>query len=752
MAHIRSRKHHRSPHLLALFAATLPAAVTAQEAETALPAMTVKAVADVPYKAERSASNKLNQPLVDTPQTVQVIKKEILQEQGAATLMEALRNTPGITMQLGENGNTAAGDTFSMRGFSTQSATFVDGVRDLGAVTRDVFNVEQIEVVKGPAGADIGRGSQSGYINLISKLPQTGDINTASAAVGTHNYNRLSADFNKQIGDGVAVRLNVMGQDSDVAGRDVVNNKSIGIAPAIAFGLNSPTRIYLYSQHIRQDNIPDGGIPSIGLKGFYNADAALRSGSKVDSGNFYGSSNDREKVAADMLTGKIEHDFGNGMRLTNTTRYGRTTMDRRITAFGTAYNRNGSLDPSRWTVALSRQGTDQENEIIANQTNLSSEFATGPLRHSLSAGLEFMYESQRSEGFCNNKALGNTRNNCLASQSFTTPNASLYFPNSNVNWPELQKTGAFTDGHTTTAALYAFDTLKLSESWQLNGGVRFEHYRTQTDSASVSSAGVLVQNARQQDDGDLFSWKLGGVYKPAANGSIYAAYARSFTPPGSAAFALSTTATSADNSAMEPQQTDNAEIGTKWELLEKRLNVSAALYRTENNKQTSYDSITLQPVQYGKTRVEGLELSAVGQLTSNWQLSAGLATMKTKQLDQYTSAGVENGNLRWAPDLTATLWTSYSRGAFTLGGGARYVSEQKRVQASTAAATDSVPNIPAYWVADLMGAYKLSKNMNLRLNVYNLFDKDYISTLNNSGFRVTMGAPRTAVLSANFTF
>lgn len=752
MAHIRSRKHTHSSHLLALVAAALPAATMAQESETSLPAMTVKAVADVPFKAEKSANAKFTQALVDTPQTVQVIKKEVLQEQGAATLMEALRNTPGITMQLGENGNTAAGDTFSMRGFSTQSATFVDGVRDLGAVTRDVFNLEQVEVVKGPAGADIGRGSQAGYINLISKLPQAADINYASLAVGSDNYNRLSADLNKQIADGVAVRLNVMGQDSDVAGRNVVNNKSIGIAPSIAFGLDSPTRVYLYSQHIRQDNVPDGGIPSIGLDGFYNADAALLRGAKVDRKNFYGSRNDYEKVEADMLTARIEHDFGDGSRLTNLTRYGRTTMDRRITAFGTAYNRNGSLDPALWTVALSRQGTDQENEIIANQTNLSTEFATGPIRHSLSAGLEFMYESQRSEGFCTNKALGNSRNSCLVTQSFTAPNASLYAPNAGVSWPALQKTGAFTDGNTSTAALYAFDTLKFSERWMLNGGVRFEHYKTQTDSAAVSTAGVLVRNDRQSAADDLFSWKLGAVYKPAANGSIYAAYARSYTPPGSAAFALSATATSADNAAMDPQQTDNAEIGTKWELLEKRLNLSAALYRTENDKQTSYDVITLLPVQYGKTRVEGVELSAVGQLTNNWQITAGIATMKTKQLDQYTSAGVENSKLRWSPDLTATLWTSYSSGAYTLGGGTRYVSEQKRIVASNVALTDSVPNIPAYWVTDLMGAYRLNKNLNLRLNVYNLFDKDYISTLNNSGFRVTMGAPRSAVLSANFTF
>jgi len=231
MAHIRSRKHSNSSHLLALVAAALPVTGMAQESETALPAMTVKANAEVPYKAEKSASPTFTQPLADTPQTVQVIKKEILQEQGAASLMEALRNTPGITMQLGEGGSTSAGDTFMMRGFSTQSATFIDGVRDLGAVTRDVFNLEQVEVVKGPAGADIGRGAASGYINLISKLPGLDNLNQASVGYGTADKKRLTADINQKFSDNGAFRLNVMAAEGGVDGRDRVHNSSYGIAP-----------------------------------------------------------------------------------------------------------------------------------------------------------------------------------------------------------------------------------------------------------------------------------------------------------------------------------------------------------------------------------------------------------------------------------------------------------------------------------------------------------------------------------------
>ena len=197
MKAISSRKHaHTIASSLMAVAGTLALPIQAQEAPV-LNEVRINASADVSYKAEKSASPKLTQALVDTPKTVQVLKKEMLQEQGAVSLMEALRNTPGITMQLGENGNTSAGDTFQMRGFSTQASTFVDGVRDLGAVTRDVFNVEQVEVVKGAAGADIGRGASSGYINLVSKLPSLDEANQVILTLGTDENKRLSIDTNQ---------------------------------------------------------------------------------------------------------------------------------------------------------------------------------------------------------------------------------------------------------------------------------------------------------------------------------------------------------------------------------------------------------------------------------------------------------------------------------------------------------------------------------------------------------------------------
>lgn len=744
MAHTRSRSHQHAAHWLALATAALPLAAQAQTPAATLPEMTVNAASDGAYKVNAVSSPKATQPLLNTPQTVSVIPKELFKEQGAASLMDALRNTPGITMQLGENGATSAGDTFQLRGFSAQSSMFVDGVRDLGAVTRDTFNIEQVEVVKGPAGADIGRGASAGYINLVSKLPSRTDAISAEASLNTAGASRITGDLNKAFGASSAVRLNVMAQGGDVQNRDRVENTSLGFAPSLAFGLGTPTRLYLYSQHIRQDNVPDGGIPTIGMAGFYNANASLQGGGKVNEKNYYGSASDQEKVHADMVTVKIEHDMADGMKLSNIARYGKTSMDRIMTGVNTLAA--PSANPASWTVSRTRQRVDQDNEILANQTNLSASFATGPLKHSLAAGLEFLYEKQNTRSF--------------STTGKTVTAANLYNPNPNDALPDPYPTGAYTRGSTLTAGAYLFDTVEITPQWQVSGGVRFDRYRTETDSATATqnstTGAVTALTPSSLSKSDLLtSWKLGALYKPAANGSVYLAYANSQTPPGGANFSLSSSANSTSNPNMDAQDTSNVELGTKWDVLGGKLGLSAALYRTEHkNELAVLDSLSNTYAQMGKRTVEGIELGAIGQLSKDWQISAGLATMKTKVKAGSTGNNAAGAAARWSPELTATLWSSYAvNSALTIGGGVRYVSKQKRVVDPAAnLAVSNMPTIPSYWVADAMVDYKVSKNVSLRLNVYNLFDEDYISTMNNSGARVTLGAPRSAMLSANVQF
>jgi catecholate siderophore receptor len=725
MAQIRSRKHNTPVHLLALLAASVPAAGMAQTAPTAtLPTVTVKEAADIPYKADRSANDKLTAPLVDTPKTIQIIKKEVLEEQGAVTLMEALRNTPGITMQMGENGNTSAGDTFQLRGFSLQQSTFVDGIRDLGAVTRDTFNLEQVEIVKGAAGAETGRGASAGFINLISKQAHLEDESSASATIGTGSRKRATVDLNKQLSETSAFRLNAMAQDSGVDGRDVVKNKGYGLGLSYVAGLGTPTRVHLFSQHLRQDNVPDGGIPGIGFEGYTSV-----IGPKVRRENFYGSVNDREKVDADMFTVKVEHDLGERTTIRNITRYGKTSMDRTLTGMNTGGSGISTAGPqSAWTVNLSRQRVDQENSILANQTSLNTEFDAGGMSHSLAAGVELLHEKQT--------------NFTRAAAPATAP-ANLYNPDPYRAMGNFgPRTGAESGGTTNTVSVYAFDNAKLNERWSINGGARVDIYKLSTSTA--------VGATPLEDSRSLLSWSIGGVYKPAENGSVYASYATSSNPPGSSNFTLSNTAGAQANAALDPQHTETFELGTKWELLNKRLNVAAAVFRTVNDKQVTTDTITNASVQEGKTQVQGIELSAVGQITNFWQITAGLAKTSTKQINQQ-SATVATTGVRWSPDLTATVWSSYQLDKLTLGVGARYTSEAKRFVNATGA-QGNLPNVPSFWVADAMVAYQLTDKVSLRLNVYNLFDDEYLMTVNNGGGRLALGAPRSAALTANFKF
>jgi catecholate siderophore receptor len=774
MAYIVARKHParalpsrltRTTAALALMASPAAFAQTAStEPASTLPPVKVKAAVENEYKADRSSSPKFTQPLVDTPQTVTVIKKEILRQQGSRTLSEALGNTPGITFQMGENGNTQTGDAIFMRGFDTQQSIFVDGIRDIGTVSRDVFNLEQIEIVKGPAGADIGRGSPTGYVNLATKVPTLETTSSGSVTVGSGNLRRFTVDANAAVptlGDGTAVRLNLMKEDSQSLRRDHVENGSWAFAPSIALGLNTPTRTYLYYLHVEQDNRPDGGMTSFGEPGYvFNAEqqealtaAGVTSVAMPSRSNFYGSLSDFNRVKADMFTARIEHDLKPGVTLRNISRFGRTEQQYVLTGINAVNvgnrvrNRDGTFtpppagvsaaDPSTWIIGLSRQGKDQENLILTNQTNLNAEFTTGGLSHSLSTGVEFMHEKQT-----------NVTQAVIGSAGV----ANLYAPNPYATFAPVGPNGQRASGSTTTAALYAFDTLKLSDAFHVVGGLRFEKYKTTSDNIVAGTAPNTLAPVSLSNTDDLVTWKLGALWKPASNGSVYVAYATSQKPPGSDSFALSSTVDNANNPNLDPSKATNLELGTKWELLDKQLALTAAIYRAiAENDVVESDPVTKQPLQMGKKTVKGIELGAAGMLTPAWQVNAGLGLMDTEiNATRRADAAQEGNALPWSPRLSFTSWTTYKLPmGVTLGGGARYTRSTNRNSNTT---NDYLSQVPSYWVYDAMAAWEVTRNVSLQLNVYNLADKFYIKSLNNGGSRYTVGAPRSASLTANVTF
>ena len=776
MATIKSRKHAQSrfnQHMSAALAVMLlPVAAHAADA-AAVPDATpqklqevqVQGTRDDGFRAEKASSAKYTEKLVDTAQTLTVIKKELIEQQGAVTLTEALRNTPGVgAFFLGENGNTTTGDAIYMRGFDASSSIYVDGVRDIGSISRDTFNIEQIEVLKGPAGTDNGRSSPTGSINLVSKQPLLEDAYSGSVTFGSGQQKRGTADINKVLDadSGTAFRLNLLDQDSGNPARDQVKNKRWGVAPSVAFGLGSPTRVILSYLHIKQDNVPDGGVLTIGLPGYSSPAAAtatdaekarlavLNSAPRVDPKNFYGSSLDHDDVTADMFTVRLEHDFANGVKLQNTTRAGKTEQDYLLTAF-MATGANLVLTGPRDTWTMRRTNLtykDTSNKIFTNQTTATKEFATGEVKHTVVGGLEITSEKQVNYTIA---ATGGT----------ALPVTGIYYPNPQapVNVTSA-RTGAQGNGSTDTQSLYLFDTAKIGD-WILNGGVRVDHYTTTYDAVAIQAAvtapapqliPIGTRIATNLKTGDsLVNGKLSALYKLTPESSVYGLVASSKSPPGGTNFTLSAAANSAANVNYDPQETTSYELGTKWDLLKQKLSLSAALYRTDVKNEVEVDPTNAAVFyQNGKKRVQGIELGVTGEITRGWLISAGYTRMNTKvESGRVVTANGEN-QLSYTPKQAFTSWTSYTLPfGLQIGGGARFTDKLLR-------GTDGAVGTPAYvnssWVFDAMAAYPINKNFDLRLNVYNLADKEYVAQINKSGYRYTPGSPRAASLTANVKF
>ncbi|TSJ77155.1 TonB-dependent receptor domain-containing protein [Rariglobus hedericola] len=717
-----------------------------------LPAVTVEATA-----APKLSSPKFTQPLLDTPQTVVVVPKEIFNQQGATTLSDVLRNTPGITFTAGENGNVASGDTFTMRGFDSSGSIFVDGTRDTGAFSRDVFNIEQVEIAKGPAGADNGRGGSSGYVNLATKSPSLQNFTTAALSYGLSEgggdpQSRAAIDTNialdKSPVPGTAFRLNLMAQDSGVPGRDYVENTSTGVAPSFAFGLGTPTRLILSGSYVKQDNRPDSGLPAAFLPG--NPLGATLPSGPVDQSNFYGTKADYEDVTSLGFTARIEHDLTPDNRITNQTRYAKTDRKAMTTYIG----------PNPYTapnVFARRIINESENKIFSNQTNFTTKFETGFLTHDVSTGLDATREDQYTPSYQSVLASGTA----FPGSSILDPNliTDAYNPDPNrpIVVPGRVANGAFSEAEIDTVAVYLFDTIHITERFLINGSMRAERYWiTGTSLATPSTTTPVPVLSRVKTSDDLYSWKVGAAYKPLPNGTIYAAYGNSQTPPGTN-FAFSATAGNANDPGVEPQEAQNYEIGTKWEFFQGRLSTNLAAFRSLNtNVATNIGTTAIPVIVYdAEQQVDGIELGISGKITKEWLVFGGFSWLDTTNT---TSAGAppaagSGAELRFTPKYSGNLWTTYALPFhLTIGGGVQYSESVARSTSTTAVPTAStITGVPSYWLVNALVAYEVSKNLTVRLNVNNLLDEQYYR-VNNGGARYYPGATRNYVLSADFKF
>lgn len=404
-----------------------------------------------------------------------VISEQVIKDQGATNLTDALKTSPAWVRFLpGENGNSTTGDAIYMRGAGTSNSIYIDGIRDIGSVSRDTFNTEQVEVIKGPSGTDYGRSAPTGSINMISKQPRNDSGIDASASIGSAWFRRGTLDVNQVIGDTTAVRLNVMGEKQHDAGRDKVKNERYGVAPSVAFGLGTANRLYLNYLHVTQHNTPDGGIPTIGLPGFSAPSAgtaALNHSGKVDTHNFYGTvpiTTIRPPTPLPCVlstTSTITPPFG------NTTRWSRVKQDYLMTAImgGASNITQPTSDVNSWTWSRTANTKDVSNKILTNQTNLTSTFYTGAIGHDVSTGVEFTRETQTNYGV----------------NPVTLPTVNIYHPDSSIHPGGLTRNGANANGQTDTFAIYAFDTLQITRDFELNGGIRLDNYHTEYDSATA---------------------------------------------------------------------------------------------------------------------------------------------------------------------------------------------------------------------------------------------------------------------------
>ncbi len=705
---VRLRDRLLACSAVALVTACAATAAHAQGTQAPVQLPTVSVEGQTPaadsYKVENSASPKFTEPLLDTPRSITVIPRAVIDERGATSLTDVLRTVPGISLGAGEGG-ILAGDRTFIRGFDARGDMFVDGARDFGAYFRDPFNLEQVEILKGPSSAYTGRGSTGGSINQVSKTPRADNFYSGALTLGTDLTKRATIDVNQSVSEGVAVRFNAMGHDQEVAGRDDVEQQRWGVAPSITFGLGKPTQVTASYFHLNQDNIPDYGHPF---------DPATGRPVNVSRDNFYGLVNrDFDEAQADMGTLRFDHEFNDAFKFRNLTRYGETTRNYIVTK--PEYTAGAS------TVTRANRSRDSEDTILLNQSDLTSKFDTGFINHTLVTGVELSRET--------------SENRARAPTTGSLPAGDLFNPNPGDPFSvNPTHTGARTEASVDTIGIYAFDTMKLGEQWELVGGLRWDRFVT--DYTSIATTGVATDFSRTDK---TLNGQGAVVYKPLPNGSIYVSYGTSSNP--SAEFLT----LAANTVNTDPEKTRAYEIGTKWDFFNSRLSATAAIFRTEKTNARVADPLggTAQVLD-GEQRVDGFEIGLSGAITDRWKVFGGYTFLKSEIVKSTNAAEVGNEFPNIAPN-NFSIWTTYEvTKDIGIGGGATY---QDRRFANTA--NDRV--LPDYWRFDAMASYQLTENVGLRLNVLNITDETiYDSTHNGQHALVAPG--RTALLTAVFNY
>lgn len=673
-------------------------------------------------------SPKFTADLLDTPRTVSIIPQQMIQSTAANTLSDALRLVPGITFGAGEGGSPLA-DIPYIRGFDAGSDILIDGVRDIGAQTRESFDIDQIDVIKGPSSIYTGRGAAGGSINITTKSPELRNVSQISQGIGTDSYYRTTYDGNYVLGRHTAARIDVMGNRASTPGRNDINGHRYGVAPSISFGLGTPDRLTVKLYHMYDREVPDSGIP-------YNYQTGTPE--RVNRNNFYGLlGRDFRKTQADIGSIHFEHDFNDAWTLHETTRYGRSSYNYIWTSPDDA---NGNVAHG-FVYRYPKTRIGATNEFV-QQVDLSGAFDTVGLHHSVAVGLEYEHDMTRVERYAVTAPGGSglTCNPSLLAAYTCTP---LQNPDANQPWlGSYAPSGLPTWTRTTTKSFYAMDTITVSDQWTANLGTRYDNYHTGADTRlkAGTSEWSSVRNIAS-----FWSWQAGLVYKPVENASIYASWATSSSPSGLANGEgdqhVSTSLTSANDLA--PQKMRNIELGAKWNLFDDALNLSAALFHARmSNALVQIDASTYALA--GVKDVRGFELGWTGKISKQWSMFGGY-THLDPMLHSSGALAASDGNGKMFPNVarnSGTLWTYYAPDdSLRFGLGVYANSKQYGNVLNTL-------RIQGYARIDAMADYKVSRRLDLQLNLLNLANRRYYTQAYAIAFAQEAPA-RAAMLTAN---
>jgi catecholate siderophore receptor len=692
--------------------------------------------------ADSVALTKIPTPLLDTAQSITAIPQDVLSQQGTTTLRDALRNAPGISLAAGEGGSQ--GDNLTIRGFTARNDIFLDGMRDFGSYYRDPFNYEQIDVLEGPAGVEFGRGSTGGVVNQESKAPQLRPFIRMEGDFGTDLTRRFTADINEPLPDlahGSALRLNIMAHESNVAERDVTENRRFGFAPTISFGLQTPTRLTLGYFHFSENDIPDYGIPW-----YFNTV------SPVARQNYYGFRDTNYlKTDVDIAMLKAEHDLAEGSLVRNQLRYANYVRKAQITEPQVNTATSGAITPAtplnQVQVNRNQIAVDSTESFLWDQVDVTANKNILGMKHLAVIGVEGGRETSDparptfyAPQIVNGKVVSIN----------TVPTTSMLDPNENQTFSGSSLPSSNVHTTSTSVGVYALDTIELGKRWIVSGGGRWDRFNTDYNAVNWAypAPGQSTVTASQFNRVDEKpTWRAALIFKPAANGSVYFDYGTSFNP------SAETLSLSQGTANLPPEENQTYEFGSKWDLNAGRLSLRTSLFRTdkENAREVSPTNSLLY-VLAGNQRVDGAEAEVQGHITSRWELLSSYTYMHSEVVkSQFYPASV-GFPLANVPENLFNLWTEYRlpRG-FEVGAGGNFVDS--RTASSTVPldpTTGLIKQVPSYVVFNAMAKYEISERIQLQANVYNVGNRNYIDEVHPA--HIVPGAGTSALFGMKFNF